>query len=1458
MAYTDYLNTVQEMYIAYYNRPADPQGLLYWAAKLDAANGDMHEIIDAFANSPEAKELYGNKSIEEQINAIYQAAFNRNADPEGLKYYTEQIKEGKITLGSLAIDVLNGAKNEDKLTLENKLKAAMEFTKALDPNLDGKDLTATYDSQDITAAREYLKKVTFDPVTIPTKEEVEKFIQTKIANADDKAEIYTLTAGHDDATAHIFKAGMIYTPNGGDRILALQDDDVLNGSDKYTDNELDLTLGQANSDEGEPTSVTPTLHNIQKINMDVTGNINTVDLRYADSTQEININKVTQSAANNIMVQNISTPAATLSVKDDMNSQGTVTFNYERGVLHGNETLNLNLENDNFNTLTISSNDNRGFEKINLNVSKYVELNNLNIATNDTRELVINGDGELKLEGKTPIVNANQVEGFLYNGSAITSPSLKLIDASNFNGQLYLDITNATRYIDVNNSGTMVYSTVKGSSGDDVFIKTNAINSGETIDGGEGTDKLIQTANINSGATIKGIENLYLQNQGSPITADLSDFDNSLQNVEVRAVSTNGSFTLDNVSADLAKKGIIVDHETTNAAGNGVQTSVNIYLADATGNNDTATVELKDAPNTNNSFSATLNIAGETSYDGIPNNDVVENVTLKDNDTESNIISLTQTDKAGNSALHTGTIKIEGGEAGEEFMIANSPALVAKTIDASNEKSNVYLTLGTANQTVTTGSGNDIVSVAYNNLDSLDSFDLGDGTDLIDITNAPNATLDFTNNTDVNQNGISDALEKLGSVKNVEGLGVSGNETIYLSNGLFDKFNKDLTIKTIYNDSAVIIDANQNDKQLNPAVTYTDATVNADLSHYITTTFITNSKNQAVFDKYVTTQNQIYIGGVNKDIVKTGLGSDIFNFTDKTLNAGDEIDASSYSLTDKVNANTTVAGTLGAEQDTMNLSINVGNTVSAAQLDGLKGFEVLNLSGIGSSATTKTVGIVLDNIFAANNHTLQQSSNFQSFNNFITISTTAGYDYSIDASSVTDNSVGFKVTGNSGNDTIKTGAGNDNITMTSGNDTIETGGGNDIVQLNPANVQLGTDTIDMGDGTDLIELAQGAATVDLRNVTFKNVEDLALNGNTVTVNAASVNNSNLTLVEINNPLIGVQTSGTLTVEGVATGTGMDDTINLNHLQSGTYANPVGSNVFDPTTIKSSNIINTSITVDGNSGKDTIDLSQLTFSNGIANSWNNGALKIKDTTNNASSVFATIYGDNATISQNGDQTNSADDDTIYGSKSGDIIYGGDGKDDINGNGGDDIIYGGRSTDKMTGGAGNDVFVLNDPFNGADNITDFQHDVNNASVNHDRIAIDLTTGSKTKTLNTLNGVATKDVTNSKLKIITTAKGVNITKLNIKTSITNEVVLTNKMLFKAKSLSAVKSNISGIAVKAATALVIAYTTSKHKLYALQVTDTKTGTSKTGTKIKSTKTIATVTLTNNSTLTAADIAIF
>lgn len=59
---------IQQLYVAYYGRPADPNGLTYWATRLEDNGGDLGEVINAFATSTEFEERFANLNDEERVN----------------------------------------------------------------------------------------------------------------------------------------------------------------------------------------------------------------------------------------------------------------------------------------------------------------------------------------------------------------------------------------------------------------------------------------------------------------------------------------------------------------------------------------------------------------------------------------------------------------------------------------------------------------------------------------------------------------------------------------------------------------------------------------------------------------------------------------------------------------------------------------------------------------------------------------------------------------------------------------------------------------------------------------------------------------------------------------------------------------------------------------------------------------------------------------------------------------------------------------------------------------------------------------------------------------------------------------------------------------------------------------------------------------------------------------------
>lgn len=123
-----YYRPVQEAYVAYYDRAADGAGLDYWASRMSDSGGDLSEIIDAFANSPEAQERYGQineQTIDEVIALVYDGLFGRAPDPAGLEFYVRGFEAGEFTPGALAVDILQGAQGADAVRLDNRISASL-------------------------------------------------------------------------------------------------------------------------------------------------------------------------------------------------------------------------------------------------------------------------------------------------------------------------------------------------------------------------------------------------------------------------------------------------------------------------------------------------------------------------------------------------------------------------------------------------------------------------------------------------------------------------------------------------------------------------------------------------------------------------------------------------------------------------------------------------------------------------------------------------------------------------------------------------------------------------------------------------------------------------------------------------------------------------------------------------------------------------------------------------------------------------------------------------------------------------------------------------------------------------------------------------------------------------------------------------------------------------------------
>ena len=163
--------SIQGIYLALFGRPADPAGLAFFNGVTN--NGSDLSAISGLAGTAEYLNRFTNFANDQIVNALFKSMFGRDADEAGLKYFVGELEAGRLSIENIAINVLDGALNDDKATVENKLTAANLFTTNLDTDEEqviyGGDAAADY-------GRQFLAPITKDVATIPDLANVNAYI----------------------------------------------------------------------------------------------------------------------------------------------------------------------------------------------------------------------------------------------------------------------------------------------------------------------------------------------------------------------------------------------------------------------------------------------------------------------------------------------------------------------------------------------------------------------------------------------------------------------------------------------------------------------------------------------------------------------------------------------------------------------------------------------------------------------------------------------------------------------------------------------------------------------------------------------------------------------------------------------------------------------------------------------------------------------------------------------------------------------------------------------------------------------------------------------------------------------------------------------------------------------------------------------------------------------------------
>jgi len=129
---SEQLDKLSDLYIAYFGRAPDAQGLTYWFGEVYTGSLTFEQAAKSFSDQAEYQSTYPEGSTNgEFIEAIYANLFNRTPDQGGFDYWLGELDRG-MARDSFILTVINGAYAptggaDDKALLINKHDISMYY-----------------------------------------------------------------------------------------------------------------------------------------------------------------------------------------------------------------------------------------------------------------------------------------------------------------------------------------------------------------------------------------------------------------------------------------------------------------------------------------------------------------------------------------------------------------------------------------------------------------------------------------------------------------------------------------------------------------------------------------------------------------------------------------------------------------------------------------------------------------------------------------------------------------------------------------------------------------------------------------------------------------------------------------------------------------------------------------------------------------------------------------------------------------------------------------------------------------------------------------------------------------------------------------------------------------------------------------------------------------------------------
>ena len=514
-----YTAAVQQLYVAYFNRPADVQGLAYWEGVVTKANGSTAAVSAAFAASDEYKATYAGQDAYHVVATVYQNLFGHAPDLAGLNFWGQAMINGQVTVANAVTQIAAGAQGTDLTAYNNKVAAAGLFTAALDTTAEVLGYSGASANG---AAKSWLSTIGSDATAFAAATTTDALNTTvnNVISQQTPGQTFALTAGLDNFAGtsgnDTFNA-FNFNATTGAATTTLSAFDIIDGGAGTDTLNLDLTGGN--------NTVTGTIRNVEIIN--VTGSSAAVDASVFTGATNVNMLGGTVGTINNLAANstagfngttgNLTVTAAgasaavaltkiaeasSLTVSGSTLSSVTVSgarVDTNKDGSIAPETLNVTTG-KNVQTLTVNTN-----QLTILNATEGTGSTKM-ITTIDasasTGAIVLTGDADLATI-KTGAGNDSVVIAALTAAATGTTAASNamvstgagadtIVVSSTGDGMTSVDAGAGNDVITVNKGAGAV--SIMGGDGNDIVTINGTLSTKDVIDGGAGTDTIQMAA----------------------------------------------------------------------------------------------------------------------------------------------------------------------------------------------------------------------------------------------------------------------------------------------------------------------------------------------------------------------------------------------------------------------------------------------------------------------------------------------------------------------------------------------------------------------------------------------------------------------------------------------------------------------------------------------------------------------------------------------------------------------------------------------------------------------------------------------------------------------------------------------------------------------------------------------------------------------------------------------------